>query len=158
MGVKWLVACPSCTLPWERTSATDWTGSWMSLRGSLKTEARGKILYPCQGLNPGHPVRSQTLYWLRYSGYYYSCNYPVSGFMFCWTKVSILIYVWATWCNWISNVYTTKDFCTGITTNTITITNFLKLTTALILIKSNVFYDWAQGLTLTIELNKVGFT
>jgi hypothetical protein len=37
-------------------------------RGGLDAEARGKILCLCRGLNPGRPVRSQTLHWLSYSG------------------------------------------------------------------------------------------
>jgi hypothetical protein len=37
------------------------------------TEARGKILLPLPGIepqSPGRPVRSQTLYWLSYPGFY----------------------------------------------------------------------------------------
>jgi hypothetical protein len=32
------------------------------------TQVRGKILCRCRGSNPDRPVRSQTLYWLRYPG------------------------------------------------------------------------------------------
>jgi hypothetical protein len=52
--------------PWERTPGTNWTGGRVDPRAGLDAEAGRKILYLCQGLNPGRPVRSQTLYWLRY--------------------------------------------------------------------------------------------
>jgi hypothetical protein len=40
----------------------------VGLRVGLDTEVRRKILCPCQGSNPDHPARSQTLYCLSYCG------------------------------------------------------------------------------------------
>jgi hypothetical protein len=42
-----------------------WTGGWVGPRASLDIKARGKILSPLPGIEPGlpgRPVRSQTLY------------------------------------------------------------------------------------------------
>jgi hypothetical protein len=39
--------------PGERTPGTHCTGDWMGPRTGLDTEARGKILCPCRGSNPG---------------------------------------------------------------------------------------------------------
>jgi hypothetical protein len=54
--------------PVERTQGTHWTGGWVGPRAGLEAEARRKILCLCRGSNPGHPVRSQSLYWLTYPG------------------------------------------------------------------------------------------
>jgi hypothetical protein len=48
LGSRWR---PSFT-PRENTPGTYWIGGWVGLRASLDTEARGKILCPCWGLNP----------------------------------------------------------------------------------------------------------
>jgi hypothetical protein len=65
--------------PWERTPGTHCTGGWVGPRAGLDTEAKGKILLPLPRIEPrssGHPVRSQTLYWLSYPGFYlYMCMY-----------------------------------------------------------------------------------
>jgi hypothetical protein len=50
--------------PGERTPGTQCTGGWVGPRAGLDTEARGKILCPHRGSNPGRPARSQTLYCL----------------------------------------------------------------------------------------------
>jgi hypothetical protein len=42
--------------PGERTPGTHCTGGWVGPRAGLDTEARGKILCPCQGSNPDRPV------------------------------------------------------------------------------------------------------
>jgi hypothetical protein len=42
--------------PGERTPGTHWTGGWVGPRAVLDTEDRGKILCPCWGSNPNHPV------------------------------------------------------------------------------------------------------
>jgi hypothetical protein len=55
--------------PRERIPGTHWVGDWVGPRAGLDTEARDKILSPLPGIehrSPGHPVRSQTLYWLSY--------------------------------------------------------------------------------------------
>jgi hypothetical protein len=52
--------------PGERTPGTHCTGGWVGPRAGLNAEARRKILCLCWGLNPSHPVCSQTLYWLSY--------------------------------------------------------------------------------------------
>jgi hypothetical protein len=52
--------------PGERTPGTHWTGSWLGPTAGLDAEATRLCL--CRGLNPSHPVRSQTLYWLSYPG------------------------------------------------------------------------------------------
>jgi hypothetical protein len=59
--------------PGERTPGTHCTGGWVGPRAGLDTEARGKIIWPCLGIeprSPGRPVRSQTLYWLGYPGFF----------------------------------------------------------------------------------------
>jgi hypothetical protein len=48
------------------TPSTHWIGGWVGLRAGLDTEARRKTLCSCRESNPGHPVCTQTLYWLRY--------------------------------------------------------------------------------------------
>jgi hypothetical protein len=48
--------------PREMIPGTHWTGGWVGPRAGLDADARGKILCPCRGENPGRPVRSQTLY------------------------------------------------------------------------------------------------
>jgi hypothetical protein len=65
----WMVWVVSVTpqprsTPGERTTGTDWIGGWVGPRAGLDTEARVKILCLCRGSNHGHPVCSQTLYWL----------------------------------------------------------------------------------------------
>jgi hypothetical protein len=47
-GGEWSVSCPGCT---GMIPGTHWIGGWVSLRASLDTEARGKILCLCQGSN-----------------------------------------------------------------------------------------------------------
>jgi hypothetical protein len=59
----------SAPRPGERTPGTHCTGGWVGLRGSMDAEARGKIFPPLPGIepcSPGHPARSQTLYWLSH--------------------------------------------------------------------------------------------
>jgi hypothetical protein len=65
-GVSGQRHAPAALTPGKNTAVTHWTGDWVGLRGSLDTEDRRKILCFCQGLNPGHPVCSQTPYWLSY--------------------------------------------------------------------------------------------
>jgi hypothetical protein len=38
--------------PWERTPGTHWIRGWVGHRAGQDTEARGKILCLCWGLNP----------------------------------------------------------------------------------------------------------
>jgi hypothetical protein len=45
--------------PWEWIPSTHWIGGWVGLRAGLDTKARGKILWLCRGLNPGHSRCSQ---------------------------------------------------------------------------------------------------
>jgi hypothetical protein len=47
----------------RRTPGTHWVGGWADLKAGLDTEARGKILRLCWGLNPFCSVCSQTLNW-----------------------------------------------------------------------------------------------
>jgi hypothetical protein len=42
-------------VPRSRMS-THWVGGYLRLKAGLDTEARGKIIFLCQGLNLGHPV------------------------------------------------------------------------------------------------------
>jgi hypothetical protein len=51
--------------PGESTLGTRCTGGWVGPSAGLDTEARGKILSPLPGIepgSPGRPARSQTLY------------------------------------------------------------------------------------------------
>jgi hypothetical protein len=62
---------PAALYPRERTPSTHCTGGWVGPRAGLDTEARGKVLVLLRGMQTrshGHPVRSQTLYWLSYPG------------------------------------------------------------------------------------------
>jgi hypothetical protein len=67
-GGEWSASRPRFT-PGETTPGTHWTRVWVGLRAGLDTEATGKnrLLLPGnEPGSPGHPVRSQTLYWLSY--------------------------------------------------------------------------------------------
>jgi hypothetical protein len=50
--------------PMERTLGTHWIGCWVGCTAGLDKEARRKILCPYWESNSGHPVHSQTLYWV----------------------------------------------------------------------------------------------
>jgi hypothetical protein len=55
--------------PGETTPVTHCTRGWVVPRAGLDTEARGEIISPLPAIepwSPGHPARSQTLYWLSY--------------------------------------------------------------------------------------------
>jgi hypothetical protein len=70
-GGEWSASCPGRALPPGKGSRYHWTEGCVGPRTSLDTEVRGKILLPLLGIeprSPGHPVRSQTLYWLSYPG------------------------------------------------------------------------------------------
>jgi hypothetical protein len=56
MGVSGKRHTPTALCPGERTPGTHCTGSWVSLRAGLDTEARGKVLFHCRGSNLDHPV------------------------------------------------------------------------------------------------------
>jgi hypothetical protein len=66
MGVSGQRHAPDAIYLQEKTPGTHWIGGWVDLRAGLDREVKGKILRPCQGLNPGRPVCSQTLYWLSH--------------------------------------------------------------------------------------------
>jgi hypothetical protein len=53
----------------ERTPGNHWIGGWVDLLDGLDTEARGKIVCLCRGLNPCHLVYGQTLYYLTTYAY-----------------------------------------------------------------------------------------
>jgi hypothetical protein len=56
-GGEWSASRPGRPFtPGERTPGTHWTGGWVSPRASLDTGDRRKILCPCRGSNPDHPV------------------------------------------------------------------------------------------------------
>jgi hypothetical protein len=70
-GCEW-----SASRPEERTPGIHCTGGWMGPRAGLNTEDRGKIILPLPGIeprSPGRPARSQTLYWLSYTGSRFMC-------------------------------------------------------------------------------------
>jgi hypothetical protein len=50
----WSVSRPGRFLPPGKTSSTHCTGGWVGLRAGQDTEARGKILCPFRGSDPGH--------------------------------------------------------------------------------------------------------
>jgi hypothetical protein len=68
MGVGGQHHAPSALYPRGKSPGTHCTGGWVGPRAGLNSKARRKILFPCRGSNPVRPVRSQTLYWLRYPG------------------------------------------------------------------------------------------
>jgi hypothetical protein len=45
---------PGRALALGKDTDTHWTGGWVGVRAGLDTDARGKILYLCQGSNPSH--------------------------------------------------------------------------------------------------------
>jgi hypothetical protein len=55
-GGEWSASRPATLCPRERTPGSLCSGGWVGLRAGLDTEATGKILCPCRGLNPDHPV------------------------------------------------------------------------------------------------------
>jgi hypothetical protein len=57
---------PAALYPRGRAPGTHCIGGWVGPRAGRDTEVRGKILCLRRGSNPGRPLRSQTLYWLRY--------------------------------------------------------------------------------------------
>jgi hypothetical protein len=59
-------------LPWERALGTHWIGGYVYLRASLDDVEKRKFLtLPGLELQPlGLPARSQSLYRLRYPGYF----------------------------------------------------------------------------------------
>jgi hypothetical protein len=61
MGMNGKRHSPAALYPRERTPGTHWIGGWVGLCAGLDTEARGKILCLCRGLNPGRPICSQAL-------------------------------------------------------------------------------------------------
>jgi hypothetical protein len=68
MGVSGQRHAPSALYP-----GTHCTGGWLGPRAGLDTEAKGNILMPLPGIEPrslSRPVRSQTLNWLSYPGFY----------------------------------------------------------------------------------------
>jgi hypothetical protein len=68
MGVSGQHHALAALYPREKTPGTHWIGGWVGPRAGLDADAREKILCLCQVSNPGHPVRSQTLYCLSYPG------------------------------------------------------------------------------------------
>jgi hypothetical protein len=57
------VSYPGHTLPpGKGLPITNWIGGWMGLRAGLDAEARTKVSFSCMGLNPSHPVYSQSLH------------------------------------------------------------------------------------------------
>jgi hypothetical protein len=64
-GGEWSASRPGRALPPgkdPRYPLYRCTGGWVGPRVGLDAEAGGKILCLCRGLNPGRPVRIQTLY------------------------------------------------------------------------------------------------
>jgi hypothetical protein len=60
-----------------------WIGGLVDLRTGLDTEARGKTLCFCQGLNPGCPVCNQILY---------SLSYTSSELVSLWKEFKVLLW------------------------------------------------------------------
>jgi hypothetical protein len=59
---------PAALYPVKETPVS-WISGWKGVRAGLDTETRGKIRCLCRGSNSGHPVCSQTLYWLSYQSF-----------------------------------------------------------------------------------------
>jgi hypothetical protein len=55
--------------PGKEPPGTHCTGGWVGHRAGLDAEAKGRILCPCRGSNPGRLTYSQTLYCLCYPGH-----------------------------------------------------------------------------------------
>jgi hypothetical protein len=56
MGASGQRHAPVALSPGERTPGNHCTGGWVGLRAGLDTELGGKIICPCRGSNPDHPV------------------------------------------------------------------------------------------------------
>jgi hypothetical protein len=65
-GVSGQLDAPAVLYSGERTPGIHWIGGSVDFRDGLDTEAKGRILYLCRGMNPGHSICSQILYWLVY--------------------------------------------------------------------------------------------
>jgi hypothetical protein len=55
-GVSGQHHAPAALYPGRKDPGTQFTGGWVGPRAGLDTEARGKILCPCQRSNPDRPV------------------------------------------------------------------------------------------------------
>jgi hypothetical protein len=73
----------------ERAPSTHCIGGWVGPRASLDAEVRGKILCLYRGSNTGHPVCSQTLYWLSYL----ALSFHISWLIFLSLKQAINHYL-----------------------------------------------------------------
>jgi hypothetical protein len=60
MGVSGQRHAPAALYPRGKDPGTHCVEGWVGPRAGLDAKDRGKILCLCQGLNPGHPVHSQT--------------------------------------------------------------------------------------------------
>jgi hypothetical protein len=68
-GGEWLASRPGRALPpGKGPRSTHCTGDWVGPRAGLDAEARRKNPLSLSGIEPGRPVRNQTLYWLSYRG------------------------------------------------------------------------------------------
>jgi hypothetical protein len=63
-GDEWSASRPGCALPLRKTPGTHWIAGWVGLRAGVDRQARGNVLCPCRGSNPGRPVCRLTLYLL----------------------------------------------------------------------------------------------
>jgi hypothetical protein len=94
MGVSCQYHDPATLYPQQSSPGTDWIEGWMGLRAGLVTEARGKILCLCRGLNPGRPVCSQPLYRLRCPSFSFACNTEVNAL----SCISTFPHAFIAWC------------------------------------------------------------
>jgi hypothetical protein len=76
VGGEWSASRPFCFTPGERATGTNWIGGWVDPRAGLDDMGKRKfITLPELELRPlGRPVRSQSLYRLRYPGPWCSVN------------------------------------------------------------------------------------
>jgi hypothetical protein len=83
-------------MPGEGTPGTHCTGGWVGLRDGLDTEAKGNILSPLQGIEPGspcRPARSQTDWAIRLSTFVKFKLENKESFTFQPSKVPTKIYI-----------------------------------------------------------------
>jgi hypothetical protein len=65
-GGEWSDSRPDRFTLEEGTPGTHWLGSWVGLEAGMDAMEERQILH-CRESNPGRPVRSPSLYRLRYS-------------------------------------------------------------------------------------------
>jgi hypothetical protein len=94
-GREWSASRPGRFTPRERAPCTPWLGSWVGPRAGLDTVSKRKITSPRRESKTDHPARRQSLYRLRYRGFFWkSPNLMNVWLMFWWGSTDPLFPSW----------------------------------------------------------------